>query len=99
MRNEQAATQLLHDQRCQLREGRRARNHCRINAGQPGDERRDAGFRVNEGAPFACAILINLDETDLNDAVVGKVGTGRFQVDEDQRFGGKSGIHRLWPIA
>ena len=35
---------------------------------------------------FANAFAINLDQTDFDDAIVGKVCPGRFQVDENEGF-------------
>ena len=38
--------------------------------------------------------MIDLDETDLDDSIIGEICACGFKIDENQRLGGNVGIHR-----
>ncbi len=88
MGDEQPAAQFFEHKRGNVCEARRRRHHRRIDSGQPGDERRDRRVRIDQRAPFAHTRTVNLDKADLDDAIVGEVRPGRFQVDEYEGFRG-----------
>ena len=86
MGDEQPAAQLFKHKRGDVREARRRCHHCRIDPGQSGNEWRDRTVRIDQRAPFPNAGTVDLNEADLDDAVVGKVRPGRLQIDENEGF-------------
>lgn len=58
------------------------RHHVVADAGHALDELGDAALRVDQGAPAADLVALDLDDADFGDAVVLRVGAGGFQVDE-----------------
>lgn len=73
MRDEQATAQFLEHLRGDLLKARRAGDHRRVDSGQPGDEGGDRDARIDQRTPFAYAVLVDRDEADLDDAIVGEI--------------------------
>jgi hypothetical protein len=79
--------------RCELRESRRRAEHGVVDAGQTGNEGRNGSLRIDQCAPFTRPLAVHLDQADFDNPVVREVGAARFQIDENQRLGGKGRIH------
>ena len=58
-------------------------DHLVIDAGQMADEGRNRYAWIDQGAPFTHPLGINFDQADFDDAVVGKVCAGGFQIDKN----------------
>lgn len=64
-----------------------AAHHVVADAGHALDELGDAALRVDQGAPAADCLAVDLDDADFGDAVVPRVGAGGFEVDEGDAGG------------
>ena len=85
MGDEEASLQALEDILRDVGKGRCVSHHRVVDPGELSDERRDFPFGVDQRAPFADATFIDCHDADLNDPIVGEIGTGRFEVYKDHR--------------
>jgi len=94
VRDEQPTAQFIENLRRKLFESRRRSDHRRIDPGQPGDEGRNFRFRIDQHAPFARTVFVQLDNPDLDNPIVSEIGAGGFEIDENDRFERRCGAHR-----
>ena len=95
-RRAQASAQFLENDSRNLGEARRALHHFVGDAGEALDVGGNQAFGIDQRAPFLDhGIAVDSDDADLGDAVIGRITSGRLQIDKNQIARKLAGLRRV----